>query len=93
MNNVVYLDSFQERFVSGLVFSMLEGLGDGQSIVFSSSKPLDDFQLQLQKASIDGIAASSIKKDKSHWQMVVSRKMEAHEHGCCGMCGGHSKSS
>ena len=74
MNSVIHLEIFQERFVSGLIYSMLEGLGDGQSLVFTSSQPLDDFRLQLERAKINGISCGKIIRSKSNWELSVSKK-------------------
>ena len=93
MNSVIHLGVFQDRFVSGLIFSMLEGLNDGKSIKFVSSSPLDDFRLQLEGAKIEGINLEPIKKEKSHWEITVSRKKVGQGHECCGICGGMEKSS
>lgn len=93
MNSIIYLEAFQERFVSGLIFSMIEGLCEDQSIVFASIEPLDDFRLQLENANIEGISCSPLKKEGPRWEIVVSRKRKGHEHECCGICGGMEKSS
>lgn len=93
MNSVIHLEAFQERFVSGLIYSMLEGLGDGQSLVFTSATPLDDFRLQLESAGIEGICCGLIKKEKSLWVLPVSRKSKSKSHVCTGACDEMDKSS
>ncbi len=91
MNSVIHLEAFQERFVSGLIYSMLEGLGDGQSLVFTSATPLDDFRLQLENTHIEGISCGLIKKEKSLWVLPVSRKSKGQE--CIGVGDKMDKSS
>ena len=84
MNSVIRLESFQDRFVSGLIFSMLEGLNDGRSIKFIASAPLDDFRLLLESANIEDISFEPIKKEDSYWEITVTRKKMLQEHECGG---------
>lgn len=79
MNSVIHLGAFQERFVSGLIYSMLEGLGEGQSLVVTSPTPLDDFRAQLEAANIEGIRCGTIQREQSLWSLPISRKSKETE--------------
>lgn len=93
MNSVIHLDTFQERFVSGLIYSMLEGLGDGQSLIFTSSEPLDDFRLELERAKIEGISCGDITRPKSNWELSISKKNKVIEQGSGEIYGAMGKQS
>lgn len=92
MQVVVNLQLFNERFRSGLVFSLLEGLSEGCGVTFLSEEPLDETKRQIQQSQLEGLGQIEYGKENGLWSLAISKASKKESHGCCGVCGMHDQS-
>ena len=88
MNLNLNLNIFKQRFRSGLVYSLIEGLESGHTITFESEYPLLDCKLELESLNLPDVIVSEGRSGSGYWQLSVKKKdINKEESGCCGICG------
>lgn len=79
---------FNEKFISGLIFSIIEGLEEGNRVVFQSNKSFKNVQEQLASLALQNIECVENFKNEIYELMVLKNKSNSHDN-CCGICGSH----
>jgi uncharacterized protein (DUF2249 family) len=88
MNMNLNLDIFKQRFRSGLIYSLIEGLEAGYTLTFESDIPLLDCKLELENLNMPDIKLSEGRGKSGIWQLSVKKEAASHKAGgCCGICG------
>ena len=94
MNISLNLKIFKQRFRSGLIYSLIEGLEVGHTLTFESDLPLLDCKLELENLNLSDIRISESRSESGAWQLFVKKEQVNHEEGgCCGICGTTSEKS
>ncbi len=89
MMSVIHIDSFQKRFVNGLLFSMIEGLSAGEEIQLLSSKNFEELVLEVSRSGIQNLIVSEISYAADQWQAKIRKESLIDKPGtqsCCGRC-------
>lgn len=84
-------ESFEPRVQQAIVFSLFEGLRDGEFFnIQNSSDPVSLYN-ELTTLKIPSMKWEYLEKGPETWRIRVSKSAieKKHEHGCCGVCGGH----
>jgi uncharacterized protein (DUF2249 family) len=93
--SVLHIPSFQGEYKIALVFSMIEGLKSGEAFRLVCDQ--DPFELErvLREANLSNLQWISQQVSSARWELLIEKTfpIDAKEVGCCGMCGGHSKSN
>lgn len=88
MSMSLNLKIFKQRFRSGLIYSLIEGLEAGHTLTFESDIPLLDCKLELENLNLSDVKLSESRSDSGTWQLSVKKEAVNHEEGgCCGICG------
>jgi len=83
---VIHIPSFQGAYKTGLVFSMIEGLKDGESFKLICDQAPEELEVLLGEAKISRLQWQVSQIDARRWEMVIFKQAE--RESCCGMCGG-----
>lgn len=88
MDTVLDFRSFDERFKSGLLFSITEGLLQGKVIKVIFDHDPEYLKTQFEAAKIPNSSWQSQKINEDLWEVIISKKSNTHaQGGCCGVCG------
>jgi len=85
MNTVLDFRSFDPRFRSGLIFSVFEGLIQGQSIKIIFDNDPSELQKKFIEADISNIKWNINKLGENIWEVFMLKQKS--QHSCCGVCG------
>lgn len=92
--NEINTQMFQPRFLSGMVFAMIEGLIEGQTITLIYDNNPEDIHYAVGNAHLNHINYQlKYESNRNKWVMTISKnktEKKQNDHGCCGICGGHS---
>lgn len=95
MQTIVDFRSFDPKFQSGLVFSIIEGLLQGKAIKAIFDHDPVVLEGQFKAARIENLSWLVVKTANSIWEVEIAKRQPAskgHEAGgCCGICGGHKE--
>jgi uncharacterized protein (DUF2249 family) len=86
------IDSFKDQYRLALIFSMIEGLSDGKTILVDSQEdpqPLADLVL---KSDLPALQVTKLQKANDEWTLKIEKVVNVNstDVGCCGMCDGGS---
>ncbi|MCB0389681.1 MAG: hypothetical protein KDD58_00250 [Bdellovibrionales bacterium] len=87
MEVIINLDVFNERFRSGLVFSVIEGLANGCTAVFQSKNSLKETRKQIDLLTDIGVSQVKYYNKNDRWHLVVPKAVNGNQENCCGICG------
>lgn len=90
-SNTIYMSTLQSKYRTALVFSIIEGLKQGQSLnVISESEPVD-LEALIINSGISDVLFENTKTNDGSWSIQIQKKQDIDQShvGCCGMCGGH----
>lgn len=87
MENTVFLDSIEKTYRVGLMFSLFEGLKQGQKIRFITSIDPNEIKDEFLTANAGTCLWASDHLEPGSWEIIIGKKMESGG-GCCGACGG-----
>jgi len=76
--NIIDLDSLQSHFVSGLFFSIIEGLKPGQAIEFTASFDLDEILQDVRRAGPKGVHYDVKSISQTFWRVKVVKCPKEH---------------
>ena len=85
--------AFDPRTQQALVFSLFEGLKEGEDfIVLNAAEPSSLCQ-QLDQLTIPNLHWEFLEKSPGRWKLRIEKKTKSDAEakssgGCCGMCGG-----
>lgn len=87
--NIIYLPSFQGKYKTGLIFSMIEGLNAGKDLKIFCEQSPTDLEKLLQEAGLPNVSWSSRNSDKNQWELSIHKEnsLNSDSVGCCGLCG------
>lgn len=89
MNSVIDLRDFDPRFKTGLVFSIFEGLVNGQGFKIICDQEPEILKRYFKDAQIGNVLFGVNPKGPGIWEIQIAKDEEkAHAHSCCGICGG-----
>lgn len=91
MISVINLDSFQGRFVNGLLFSMIEGLVPGEEMQLISDGNFQELVNEVSNSGIPNLSFGNLVRSSGKWQITIRKQglqKAAGSTGCCGGCGG-----
>lgn len=78
---IINVDVFERAYRSGLLFSLFEGLKEGESFKIVSKKDLDEIKDQLLMAQVQNMNLEE-RESSQDLHAVEVRKI-----GTCGLCG------
>ncbi len=82
--------SLQKRFREPLVFSIVESLEPGSCLTVVHNQDFTDLKKQLASVGLDDISITAKQDGPELWTLTLKKQeLDAQEHGCCGVCGGH----
>ena len=87
MLNVLDFRSFDPRFKTGLVFSVFEGLLQGESFKMIIKEDPAALEGQFKDSKINNFKWSAHKLDADTWEVSILKTAGANQEGCCGICG------
>ena len=85
---IINVDLFKDSYLSGLLFSLFEGLTPGECFKIVSKKGLDELKTQIYNAHVENLEIEQAKSIQGVSEAII-RKIQEQNLGCCGMCGGH----
>ncbi len=92
--NDINTQLFQPRFLSGMVFAMIEGLNNGETINFIYDYNPEEIHQDICNSPLNQISCQlKYESTREKWVMTINKKdLEENKqsHGCCGICGSHS---
>lgn len=89
LETTIDMSSFETGYISGLIFSMVEGLKTGKSVRFICSQDPKDILEAFERAEIPGaICLVDFLSNDNKWVITVNKvQKEKHQNGgCCGLC-------
>lgn len=89
---VIHVPSFEGNYKTGLLFSMVEGLKQGEGFKFVCDQDPAELAAMLQEAKVPNLTWKSTAGRSGQWELEVIKQnpYEAPQVGCCGVCGGGS---
>lgn len=86
----IKMESFKDQYRLALIFSMIEGLGEGKTLCIDSK---DDPQALVELISNSDLPTIQLAKQQTSpdsWTLKIDKPFAVNtsEVGCCGMCGG-----
>lgn len=90
-DTILNFDSFEPRVQQAIVFSLYEGLRDGESFHIQNSSDPAVLYKELTSLKIPSMNWEYLEQGPTTWRIRISKSSnkEAKGHGCCGVCGGH----
>lgn len=86
-STVINVDVFEQPYQLALIFSLFEGLKEGESFKVVSAGDLELLKSQFVTAKVQNLKFVETHLDKNITEVEV-KKVPGHGHGgCCGMCG------
>ena len=88
----INMESFKDQYRLALVFSMIEGLGEGKSLCIDSKDDPQELAELISKSDLPSIQLSKKQNGPDTWTLKIEKPyaINTSEVGCCGMCGGES---
>jgi uncharacterized protein (DUF2249 family) len=84
----INVDVFKDSYLSGLLFSLFEGLAPGECFKIVSKKGLEELKTQINDAQVENLKIEKVNSSQGVSEAII-RKIPEQNLGCCGMCGGH----
>ena len=85
---VIHIPSFQGEYKSGLIFSMIEALKNGESFKLVCDENPAELQTMLKEANVPGLTWTLSHSNTKSWDLLIQKLSDDASVGCCGMCGG-----
>lgn len=85
--------AFDPKFKTGLLFTLFEGLRNGEGFYFVCDQNPDDLKAEFDRAQIQNSKWEIRQHEKDKWEVHLHKMKSGHhsDHsagGCCGICGG-----
>ncbi len=87
MDTVLDFRNFDQRFRSGLFFSIIEGLLHGKDLKILFDQDPDTLKIQFDKAKIPNSNWTSKQLSNDLWEVFITKKSIPQHPNCCGICG------
>ena len=87
MYSILNINSFQTQFVSGLLYSILEGLNPGESLIIKSSHEEESLYDDVVQAKLEDFSFSKPMRNGEYWDTLVTKEVKKSHSTCCGVCG------
>jgi regulator of cell morphogenesis and NO signaling len=89
-DTVLNFDSFEPHVQHAIVFSLYEGLRDGESFHIQNSTEPKSLYEELSAVNIPALNCEYVERGPDKWKIRISKQgQEKKKQGCCGICGGH----
>ncbi|MCB0368425.1 MAG: hypothetical protein KDD45_03050 [Bdellovibrionales bacterium] len=88
MKTILDFRSFDNRYQSGLLFSIFEGLLPDQKIKVIFDQDPGAFHEKFEEVNFLKSEWKVKKISDSLWEVCITKNSKAEKHQCCGVCGG-----
>lgn len=87
MDSILDIRLFDDRYRTGLIFSLFEGLLEGCQIKFVCDTNPSEYENYFQSAKLKNIDLNKSQNNDGTWNLSIKKNKK--ESSCCGICGGH----
>ncbi len=90
---VIHVPSFEGEYKTALLFSMVEGLKQGEGFKFVCDQNPSELETLLREAKVPNLEWKSKSAKGGQWELDITKRLphEAAGVGCCGVCGTNPK--